>query len=135
MSFVWSLNLRFSNHTFLISPIRATFLDPSLYVIILLVRDGFTVQLMKLPSIAWAPSKDPRGALAMPYKCPKVLQLMYERNLMVFQSWTTILKICMALPIMSCEAEKKFSNRSIIKKNVRSATIQERMNYLSILSK
>lgn len=45
-----------------------------------------------------------------------VLQLMYERNLMVFQNLTTILTIYMALLIMSVEAERKVSNRSIIKK-------------------
>jgi len=108
MSFIPSLNLRFSKHTFLISPIHTTLPDPTLYIIILPVRGEFTVKIMKLLSLAGAPSKEPRGALTISYKCPKFLQLMYERNLMkVFQNLTTILQIYMALPIMSCEAEKK----------------------------
>jgi hypothetical protein len=69
MSFIWTLNLRVSDHTFLISPIHATFPGPSLYIIILPVRGGFTVNMKGL-SLARAPSKEPRGALAMPYKCP-----------------------------------------------------------------
>jgi hypothetical protein len=81
MSFIWSLNLRFSNHTFLISPIHATFPDPSLYIIIPPVRGEFTVKIMKLLSLARAPSKEPRRALTMSYKYPKFLQLMCERNL------------------------------------------------------
>jgi hypothetical protein len=71
---------------------------------------------MKLPSLERIPSKDPKGALTMSYKCPNVLEPMYEGNLMkVYQNLTIILKIYMALPIMSCEAERNFSNRSIIK--------------------
>jgi len=72
---------------------------------------------MKFLSLARAPSKEPRGALTMSYKCPTFLQLMYERNSMkVFQNLKTILKIYLALPIMSCEDKKNVSNRSIIKK-------------------
>jgi hypothetical protein len=49
---------------------------------ILPVRGEFTVKIMKLPSLARAPSKETRGALTMSYKCPKFLRLVYERNFM-----------------------------------------------------
>jgi len=77
-------------------------------IIILPVRSEFSIKIMKLPSLGRAPSKEPRGALTMSYKCHKFLQLVYETNLMkVFQNLTIIIKFYMALPIMSCEAEKK----------------------------
>jgi len=40
----------------------------------------------------------------------------------------------MTLPIMSCEAERNFSKLSTIKNKLWSTMLQERLNYLSILS-
>ena len=48
------------------------------------------------------PVNDPRNALKM----PKILELIYEGNLIeVFQSFPIVLKIYMTLPITKCETE------------------------------
>jgi len=63
------------------------------------------------PLLARAPSKVLEGALAIAYKCPEILQLIYERNLIeFFSSLTTILNIYMTLPITICESEKTSLN-------------------------
>ena len=61
----------------------------------------------------------------MPYKCPEILQLMYEKNLIeFFPSLTTILKIYITLPITICETERNFSKLSIIKNKFRSTVLE-----------
>jgi len=102
-------------------------------------RGGFTVKLVKRkllgPFLARASSKVLGGAIAMPYKCPEILQLMYETHLIkVFPNSTEILKIYMSLPMTSCEAERNFSDLSLIKNKFRSTMLEERLNYLSVLS-
>ena len=83
-------------------------------------RGGFTMKLMKRklqgPSLAPTPSKALGGAIAMPYKCPEILLLVYETNLIKScQHLMEILKIYVTLPITSCEAEGNFSDLSVIK--------------------
>jgi hypothetical protein len=47
----------------------------------------------------------------MPYKCPEISQLIYERNLLeVFPDFAVFLKIYVPLPVTSCEGEKTFLN-------------------------
>ena len=97
--------------------------------ILLRDRGGFTVKLMKSklqgPTLARAPSKALGGALGMPYKCPEILLLMYETNLIkVFPHWIEIQKMCMTLPITSCEAEINFSDLSVIKNKFRSTMLE-----------
>jgi hypothetical protein len=102
-------------------------------------RGGFTVKLMKRkvqsPSLERAPSKALGGATAMPYKCPEILLFVYETNLIkVFPHLIKILKIYIALPVTSCEAERNFSDLSVIKNKFRSTMLEERLNYLSFPS-
>ena len=78
------------------------------------------MKLMKLklqsPSLPWGPSKALRRALSNALKIPRILQLIYERNLTeAFSNLTTNLKINMTLPITSCEAQRNFSKLSKIK--------------------
>jgi hypothetical protein len=48
------------------------------------------------------PGNDTRNALKM----PKVLELIYEGNLIeVFESFPAVLKIYMTLPVTNCEIE------------------------------
>lgn len=66
---------------------------------------------------------------------PKLLELIYDRDLIeVFPNLTTILKIYLTIPITSCEAERNFSKLSIIKNKYRSTMLEDRLNYLAILS-
>jgi len=97
------------------------------------------VKLMKRkiqgPSLARASSKALGGAIAMPYKCPEILQLVYETNFIkVFSNLTEIPKIYATLPITSCEAERNISDLLVIKNKFRSTMLEERLNYLSVLS-
>jgi hypothetical protein len=64
-------------------------------------RGGFAVKFkLRGPSLARA--KAMGGALAMPQKCPEILQSIYERHLVeVLPDLTTILKIDMKLLIMN----------------------------------
>jgi hypothetical protein len=53
----------------------------------------------------------------MPWICPEILQLLYERNVIqVFPYLTTILKLYITLLIESCEDDRNFSKPSTIKK-------------------
>jgi hypothetical protein len=70
----------------------------------------------------------------VPWKCPETLQLIYVKRGARFPNLTTIMKIYIALPITSCEAEKNFFKLSIIKNKFWSTKLEERMNYLFILS-
>jgi len=71
------------------------------------------------PSLARASSKALGGAIAMPYKCPEILQLVYETNLIkVFSNLTEILKIYMTLPITSYEAKRNISDLLVIKTKI-----------------
>jgi hypothetical protein len=101
-----------------------------------IARAGFTVKLMKLKlqgpitctGLFPGPGRDPSNAP----KCPKPYS-SYERNLIeVFPNLTTILKIYMPLP-MSCETERNFSKLSTITSISLSNTLQEILNYVSIL--
>jgi hypothetical protein len=66
--------------------------------------------------LARAPSKALGMSIAVPYKCPEILLLVYETNLLkVFPHLIEILKMYMTLPITSCEAERNFSDLSVIK--------------------
>jgi hypothetical protein len=69
-------------------------------------RGGFAVKLkLRGPSLAWA--KAMGGALAMPQKCPEILQSIYERHLVeVLPDLTTILIMYMKLLITSYEPER-----------------------------
>ena len=63
-------------------------------------------------SLLQASSKALFGAL----QCPEILQLTYETNLLeVSPNWTT-LKLYLASPVTSCEAERSFSKQSIAQK-------------------
>jgi len=53
----------------------------------------------------------------------------------VFPYLTTILKIYVTLPIVSCEAERNFSELLVIKNKFLSTVLEERLNYLSVLSR
>jgi hypothetical protein len=71
------------------------------------------------PTLARAASKALGGAITMPYKCPEILLRMYETNLIkVFPRLIEIPKMYMTLPITSCEAERNFSDLSVIKKKI-----------------
>ena len=73
----------------------------------------------------------------MPFKmqCTEVLQIICEQHLIeVFPNLTTVLKLYLTMPIMSCEAERKFSKLSFIKNKFQSTMIEEHLNYLCILS-
>jgi len=68
-------------------------------------------------------------------KCTEILQFKDERNLVVvFPNLTAILQVHMTLPVTSCEAERNFSKPSLIKNKFWSKMLQERLNYLSVLS-
>jgi hypothetical protein len=68
-------------------------------------------------------------------KCTEILQLEDESNLIVvFPDLTAILQIYVTLPITSCEAERNFSKPSLIKKQIWVKILEERLNYLSVLS-
>jgi hypothetical protein len=102
-------------------------------------RGGCTLKLMKWklqgPYLARAPSEALGRAIAMPYKCPEILLFMYETNLIkVFPHLMEILKIYITLPITSCEAERNFCVLSVIKSKFLSTMLEERLNYLSVLS-
>jgi hypothetical protein len=57
-----------------------------------------------------APSRAPERALTMPWKCPGILLVLYERNLIgVFPYLISIQNIYIALPLPSCEAERNFA--------------------------
>jgi hypothetical protein len=73
---------------------------------------------LQSPSLARAPSKALGEAISTPYKCPEILLFMYETNLIkVFPHLIEILKKSyIALPVTSCEAERNFSDLSVIKK-------------------
>lgn len=51
----------------------------------------------------------------------------------VFPNLYTVLKIYLTLPITSCEAERAFS-KVTIKKNYRTAMMEDKLNWLSIFS-
>lgn len=66
--------------------------------------------------------------------CGDIFKLIYEKKLVdVFPNCYTILKIFLALPITSCEAERSFSRMSYIENKYRTAMTNERLKYLSIL--
>jgi len=61
--------------------------------------------IMKLklpgPSITRTPSKDLGGAPTISSKCPEILQIIHDRDVIqVFPNLTTVLKIFMTLTIM-----------------------------------
>jgi hypothetical protein len=72
----------------------------------------------------------------MPWICPEILQLLYERNLIqVFPNLTTILKLYKTLPIKSCKAERNFSNLSTIKKKTNNARGESELSFCSVYRK
>lgn len=67
--------------------------------------------------------------------CLEMYRLIYEQKLIdTFPNLYTILKIYLTLPVTSCEAERAFSRMAYIKNKYRSTMLDDRLNYLSILS-
>ena len=68
-------------------------------------------------------------------QCIEVLQLICQLCLIeVFPNITTVLKLFLTMPIMSCEAEGNFPKISFIKNKFWSTMTEEHLNYLCILS-
>lgn len=66
--------------------------------------------------------------------CSQMLHEIYTNDLIdVFPNLYTVLKIYLTLPITSCEAERAFS-KVTIKKNYRTAMMEDKLNWLSIFS-
>ena len=68
-------------------------------------------------------------------QCAKVLQLICEQHLIeAFPNITTALKLYLTMPIMSCEAERNFSQLFFIKNKFWSTMTEEHLHSLCILS-
>ena len=71
-------------------------------------RGGFAVKL-KRRGTSLARAKAMEGALAMPQKCPEILQSIYERHLVeLLLDLTKILKMYMKLLITISEPERNW---------------------------
>ena len=69
---------------------------------------------LKLPGPSLARAKAMGGALAMPQKCPEILQSIYESHLVEgLPDLTTTVKIDMKSLIMSYEPERNWSKLTI----------------------
>ena len=68
-------------------------------------------------------------------QCAEILQLICEQHLIeVLPHITTVLKLYLTMPIMSCEAERDFSKLSFRKIKIWSTRTEEHLNYLCIMS-
>jgi hypothetical protein len=77
------------------------------------------------------PGRGPCNAIEMPWKLTALAWNKLDRD---FSILTTIQKIYMTFPILSCETERNFSLPSITRNKFQSTMLEERLNYPSVLS-
>jgi len=67
--------------------------------------------------------------------CGVIAKLYYERQLIdVFPNVYIALRLYMTIPLTNCEAEYSFSKLALIKNQLRSTQIEDRLNALTIMS-